>query len=150
MADTDFSDERLLEQASGNQSAMFFVGLAWAKQRDGSIDGWADFVGEQFADSWESLRGGGALAVARMAGLNMASSADSRLVGLEGDEAKAEAVIDGPDPEWLENTTLTREDADRANERIFRRIAEHIGLELEARRDATGLHLTFKERSAAG
>ena len=73
MADVNFSDERLLEQASGNQSAMFFVGLAWAKQRDGSIDGWADFVGEQFANSWEELRGAGALAVARMAGLNMAA-----------------------------------------------------------------------------
>ena len=104
MADVNFSDERLLEQASGNQSAMFFVGMAWAKHRDGSIDAWADFIGEQFADSWEELRDSGALAVARMAGLNLASSADSKLVGLEGDDWKAEILIEGPDPEWLENT----------------------------------------------
>ena len=50
MADTEFTPERLLEQASGNQSAIFLVGLAWAKQRDGVVDGWAEFVGDQFAD----------------------------------------------------------------------------------------------------
>lgn len=143
MADIDFSKERLFEQASGNQSAMYFVGLAWAKQRDGSVDGWAEFVGEQFADSWNELRGGSALEVARSAGLNFASSADSELVSVEGDEDRAEAVIDGPDPEWLEDSQLTREDVDRANELIFRGIAEHIGFQLEARRDPDGLHLVF-------
>ena len=54
MADIQFSDEELLRQASGNQSAMFILGLAWAKQRDGSIDGWAEFIGEQFAEGWET------------------------------------------------------------------------------------------------
>jgi len=32
MNDTEFSAERLLEQASGNQSAMFMVSLAYATE----------------------------------------------------------------------------------------------------------------------
>ena len=143
MNDTEFSAERLLEQASGNQSGMFMVSLAWAKQRDGSVDGWAGFVGDQFADSWNSMRDRGARDIARIAGLNFASSADSKFIRLEGDDQRAEAVIQGPDPEWFEGTDLTSEDSDRANELIFRRIAAHLGLSLEARRDAEGLHLVF-------
>ena len=143
MNDTEFSAERLLEQASLNQSAMFIVSLAWAKQRDGTVDGWAGFVGDQFADSWEEMRESGARDIARIAGLNFASSADSTFLRLEGDAQQAEALIEGPDPEWLEGTGVTSEDTDRANELIFGRIAAHLGLSLEVRRDAEGLHLVF-------
>ena len=145
MSDTEFSTERLLEQASGNQSAMFLLAVRWARERDGSVDEWATFVGNQFAEGWSSLRDGGALEVARMAGLNFACSADSKFVGLEGDASRAEAVIDGPDPEWLEESGVAIVDHDRANELIFRRIAEHVGLSFESHRDAGGLHLTFSQ-----
>jgi hypothetical protein len=143
MNDTEFSAERLLEQASLNQSAMFIVSLAWAKQRDGTVDGWAGFVGDQFADSWEEMRDSGAREIARIAGLNFASSADSTFLRLEGDGQRAEAVIEGPGPEWLEGTGVTKEDSDRANELIFGRIAAHLGLSVEVRRDEEGLHLVF-------
>ena len=145
MSDTEFSTERLLEQASGNQSAIFLMALRWARERDGSVDEWATFVGNQFAEGWSNLRDSGALEVARMAGLNLASSADSKFVGLEGDESRAEALIDGPDPEWLEESGVSLEDSDRANELIFARIAEHVGLSFESHRDAEGLHLTFSQ-----
>jgi len=143
MGDTDFSTERLLEQASGNQSAIFLTALRWARDREGSVDGWASFIGEQFADGWSSMREAGARDVARMAGLNFACSADSKFVALEGDAARAEAVIDGPDPEWLSETGVSVEDHDRATELIFGRIAEHLGLSFESHRDLQGLHLTF-------
>ena len=45
MGDTEFSTERLLEQASGNQSALFLMAVRWARERDGSVDAWANFVG---------------------------------------------------------------------------------------------------------
>jgi len=143
MSDTEFSSERLLQQASGNQSAVFHVALSWAKKRDGSVDGFAEFMGEEFAPSWESLRGAGARDVARVAGLNFASSADSRFKRLDGDEERAEAVIEGPDEEWLEETGITTADSDRANELIFRRVADYLGLSLETHRDDEGLHLVF-------
>ena len=143
MNDTEFTTERLLEQASGNQSAMFLVSLGYAKQRDGSVDGWAGFVGDQFAGSWNSMRDKGARDIARIAGLNFASSADSKFVRLDGDDQRAEAVIQGPDPEWLEDTGVTSEDSDRANELIFGKIAAHLGLSLQVRRDDEGLHLVF-------
>jgi hypothetical protein len=145
MGDTDFSTERLLEQASGNQSAIFLLALRWARERDGSVDAWSTFVGDQFAEGWESLRGKGAREVARIAGLNFACSADSKFVRLEGDDARAEAVIDGPDDQWLKEAGVSIEDSDRSNELIFGRIAGHIGLSVEVRRDDEGLHLAFSK-----
>lgn len=146
MADTEFSSERLLEQASGNQSAMFLTSVRWARERDGKVDDWANFVGEQFASSWDSMRDASARDVAQIAGMNFASSADSKFIALEGDQQRAEAVIDGPDPEWLKDTGVSVEDNDRANELIFGRIAEHLGMSLEAHRDDRGLHLVFSKR----
>ncbi|MDP9270346.1 MAG: hypothetical protein M3P14_05140 [Chloroflexota bacterium] len=143
MSDTDFSPEELRAQASGNQSALFYVVLDWALERDGSVDSWANFMGRAFAPGWEDMKGASAREVARMAGKNFASSADSRFVSLDGDETRGEAVIDGPAEEWLEGTKLSREHVDRANEVIFRRIAEYLGLELAAHRDEAGLHLLF-------
>lgn len=145
MSGVEFTEARLREQASGNQSAIFLVSLAWAKKRDGSVDAYAEFIGEQFAESWDELRGAGALDVARMAGLNFASSADSKLVQLDGDDSRADAVIQGPDPEWLAETAVTADDSDRANELIFRRIAEYLGLRLETHRDDAGFHLVFSK-----
>ena len=145
MGDTEFSKERLLEQASGNQSAFFLMGIRWARERDGSVDAWATFVGSQFAEGWSDLRDGGALKVAQMAGLNFASSADSKFIGLEGDASRADAVIDGPDADWLKESGVSREDYDRANEVIFARIAEYLGLSFVSHRDEAGLHLVFSE-----
>lgn len=141
MGDTEFSTERLLEQASGNQSALFFVTLRWARERDGSVDGWATFVGDQFADSWDDVRDAGAREVARIVGLNFACSADSKFVGLEGDDSRAEAIIEGPEAEWLKQASVSIEDNDRANELIFRRIADHLGMSLEVVRDGDRLHI---------
>lgn len=144
MADLDFSAEDLLDQARGNQTAFWHLGLKWARERDGSVDGWATFVGEQFAPSWDELgEPASALRVARLAGLNMATTADMRPVELTGDDDRAEVVIEGPEDEWLSGWGTTREESDRANELIFRQIAERRGLTLEATRDEAGLHLAF-------
>lgn len=149
MGDTDFSTERLLEQASGNQSALFLIALRWAKERDGSVDSWATFMGEQFAPSWESIRNEGAREVARSAGLNFACGAESKFAALEGDASRAEAVIEGPDAQWLEDTGVSEQDYDRANQLIFGRIAEHLGLTFAARRTGAGFHLMFSREPAS-
>lgn len=144
MADLDFSTEDLLEQARGNQTAFWHLALRWAREREGSVDGWAEFVGEQFAPSWDELGDpASALRVARLAGLNMATTADNRPVALTGDDDRAEVVIEGPGDEWLSGWGTTREESDRANELIFRTIAERRGLTLEATRDQAGLRLVF-------
>jgi hypothetical protein len=143
MSDTEFSTERLFEQARGNQSAMFMTSVRWARERDGSVDDWANFVGEQFASSWEGMQNASVRDVAQMAGMNFASSADSKFVGLSGNAERAEATIEGPDADWLESAGVTVEDHDRANELIFRHIAEYLGMSLEVRRDGTLLHLAF-------
>ena len=144
MADLDFSPEVLLEQARGNQTAFWHLALRRARERDGSVDDWGRYIGEQFAPSWDELGDGvSAREVARMAAMNMATTADMRPVQLTGDGSRAELVVEGPDEDWLSRFDTTLEESDRANELIFRAISERRGLTLESRRDEAGLHLTF-------
>lgn len=147
--DPEFSTEELLEQARGNQSAIWHLAARRAREMEGSVDAWASYVGSQFAPSWDDM-GDDASAhdVARMAAMNMATTADMRPVEVSGDATRAEVVIEGPEPDWLENMGTAVEDLDRTNELIFRVIAERRGMTLEARRDGSMLTLTFAKRDA--
>ena len=149
MAKLDFETDVLLGQARGNQSAIWHLAVLWARQQQGTVDGWASFVGQNFAPSWDELgEDVSALEVARLAGLNMATTADMEPVDLSGDETTAVLTLTGPDPEWLRNMGTTVGDLDRTNELVFSAIAERRGLRLISERDGETLRLTFGKLSA--
>lgn len=144
VADLDFNPDELLAQARGNQTAIWHLAARWARERDGSADAWASFVGREFAPSWDDMGGdASAREVALQAAFNMATTADMRPVELTGDDSRAELLLEGPDQESLDAFATTREDIDRTNELVFRAIAEGRGMTLESRRDNAGLHLVF-------
>lgn len=147
MTDLDFTTDELLEQARGNQTGIWYLAARWARERDGSVDGWASFVGREFAPTWDEM-GDDASArdVAVGAARNMATTADMRPVELTGDHGRAELLLEGPDQETLDGSGVTRDDIDRTNELVFRAIAERRGMTLEAQRDDAGLHLVFARR----
>lgn len=146
MAEIDFTTEELLEQARGNQTAIFHLAVRWARERDGSVDGWASHVGEAFAPSWDEFgETASALEVARSAALNMATTADMRPVELTGDDSRAVLTLEGPEQEWLDNMGTTVEDLDRTNELIFLPIARRRGLTLTPEREGNILRLTFAQ-----
>jgi hypothetical protein len=150
MADLDFSPEELLQQAQGNQSAFWHLAVRQARDRDGSVDSWATSVGEEFAPGWDELGDeASARRVAKIAGYNLATTADMHPVELTGDESRAELVVEGPDQDWLDNSGTMRQDHDRANELIFRVIAARRGLTLDVRREGDRLHLVFARGPAA-
>ena len=144
MTDLDFSQEELLAQARGNQTAIWHLAVRRARERDGSVEEWGAYVGREFAPSWDEMGDApSALDVARMAALNMATTADLHPVSLSGDDSRAELLVEGPEQEWMDDFGTRREDLDRVNELIFQAIAEGRGLTLESRRTADGLHLIF-------
>jgi hypothetical protein len=143
MADLNFSQEELLEQAKGNETGLWHATVLWAKQQPGGIDGWATFVGQAFAPSWDELGDASALEVARAAGLNFATTADMRPVDLSGDESRAVLTLAGPAQDVLEEMGTNVEDIDRSNEVLFSVIAERRGLTVSAERSADTLRLTF-------
>ena len=147
MTDLDFSTEEILEQARGDSAAIWHMGVRWARERDGSVDDWASFVGRAFAPSWDSLGDdASALVVARQVGLIMAGQGDMRPKALSGDAARAEVVAEGPDPESLEQFGTTIEDIDRAQELVHGAIADRRGMTLECRRDGADFHMVFARR----
>ena len=142
--DLDFGQEELLEQARGNQSAIWHLAVRRARERDGSVEEWGAYVGREFAPSWDDMGdAASALEVARMAALNMATTADLHPVSLSGDDSRAELIVEGPEQEWMDDFGTSLEDLDRVNELIFQAIAEGRGMTLEAQRSADGLHLIF-------
>jgi hypothetical protein len=145
MAGIDFSPEELLEQARGNQTALFNFAARWAREQTGTVDGWASFVGEQFAPSWDGMGdNASALEVARGIAINMATGADVRLVDLTGDENAAVLTIEGYDQDWLDDSGTTVEELDRTNELIFSAIAERRGLSYTQNRDGNTLRMEVK------
>ena len=143
MAGLDFSTEELLEQAQGNQTAIWHLAVRWARQ-NGSVDDWAKFVGEDFAPSWDEMGDqASALDVARGAGLNIATTADMKAVDLTGDERHAVLTVDGPEQEWLDTMGTTLEELDRTNLLVFSAIAQRRGLTFDQERDGTTFRMIF-------
>ena len=144
VADLDFDTEELLDQARGNQTAIWHLAARWAREKDGSVDAWASFVGGAFAPSWDPMGDdASARRVALQSALNMATTADMRPVEVTGDDSRAELVLEGPDEDSLHSFGTTRDDLDRANVLVFRAIAKRRGMTLESRRDGAGLHIVF-------
>lgn len=144
VADLDFDTEELLEQARGNQTAIWHLAARWARDHDGSVDAWASFVGRAFAPSWDPMGDdASARRVALQSALNMATTADMRPVEVTGDDSRAELVLEGPDEDSLDAFGATRDDLDRTNVLVFRAIAERRGMTVKSRRDDAGLHIVF-------
>jgi hypothetical protein len=144
----DFGTDELLEQARGNQSAIWHLAVRRAREQEGSVEGWASYVGEQFAPSWDEMGdNASALAVARTAALNLATTADMRPTSAEGDENRAVVTVEGPEADWTEAMGTSIEDLDRTNEIIFSTIARRRGMTLTQERTGTTMRLVF-ERTA--
>ena len=55
MGDLDFDRDEVLEQARGNQTAIWHLAARYARERDGSVDAWASLCGAAFAPSWDPV-----------------------------------------------------------------------------------------------
>jgi hypothetical protein len=147
MTDLGFTTEQVLRRAKGNETAIWHVTLLWAREQPGGVDGWATFIGEHFAPSWDELGDDtSAMEVARQAALNFATTADMEPIDLSGDDSRAVLSIAGPEQEWLDEMGTTREELDRTNELIYSTIAKRRGLSLTAERAEGNLRLTFSRR----
>lgn len=145
MAGIDFGTDELLEQARGNQTAIWHLAVRRAREREGSVEGWASYVGKDFAPSWdETGESASALDVARGAALNIATTADMRPTALEGDETRAVVTVDGPESVWTDSMGTSIEDLDRVNEIIFSAIARRRGLTLTRERTGSTFRLVFE------
>ena len=144
MGDLDFDRDELLEQARGNSSAIWHLSARYAREREGSVDGWASYVGAAFAPSWDPMGARpSARRVALQSALNMATTGDMHPVDVTGDDERAELLLEGPEHEYLDEYGTTVVEIDRTNELVFRAIAEGRGLTFDCHRDDAGLHLIF-------
>jgi hypothetical protein len=140
--DAIFTAEEVCAQARGNGAALLLALVAAAHERGEDLVAAARVVGRWFAPSWDELRGAGALAVTRMASLNLVT-AGADLRALAGDARRAEATLTGwPAESDLTVFGLSKEDADAAWQ-LYAPIANHLGLCYAWRRDGETITLAF-------
>jgi hypothetical protein len=145
VAGIDFGTDELLEQARGNQSAIWHLAIRRAREQEESVEGWASYIGEDFAPSWDEMgENASALDVARGAAMNIATTADMRPIALDGDRDRAVLTIEGPESDWTDAMGTSVEDLDRANEIVFSTIARRRGLTLTQEREGGTFRLTFE------
>ena len=144
MGAPDFNTDDLLEQAKGNQTALWYLAARRAREQEGSVEGWASYVGEDFAPSWDGMGDhASALDIATQAAMNMATTADMRVVDVSGSQARAVVVVEGPEQEWIDQMKANLEDLDRVNEVIFLAIAKRRGLTYTQERHGQTVRMTF-------
>lgn len=108
------------------------------------MDEWARFVGEDFAPSWDEMGDEtSAREVARMAGLNIATTADMNAVDLTGDDGYAALTVEGPEQEWVDSMGTTVEELDRTTQLIFSAIAQRRGLTYSQEREGDTFRMIF-------
>jgi hypothetical protein len=147
MPGIDFSTDELLAQARGNQTAIWYLAVRRAREREGGVEEWARYVADDFAPSWDEMgEAASAIEVARGTALNMATTADMTPTDITGDAARATVTCDGPEPEWTDEAGVTVDDLDRVNEVIFGAIAERRGLAYTQEREGSRLRMTFARR----
>ena len=144
--DMEFTPEDLLSQAQGNATAIALATIAYLKERGLAIDEYFEFVGQQFAPSWEELRGQPVADVARTAALNMVSVGGT-LRSLQGNDTRAEVLIaEWPTDDDLSELRLTLSDSDPLWN-IFLPIMEYLGIHYAWQRQDDGVMMTFERES---
>jgi hypothetical protein len=140
----EFTTDEVLQQAKMNAQALFLVAIGYMKEKGLSLDEFWSFLGEKFTLGWDSLKGKGARVGMRMFALNMVSVGGT-LESLEGDEARAEAIIaDWPSPDLMQAFGGSEGDVDRMYA-VFQPIADILGLKYEWRRQGDRVTLILSQ-----
>ena len=141
MTTAPWTDDELLQQAQGNANAVTAATLLYVRENGRSVEDYAAFVADTFAESWNALKGAGALDVARTSAFNPVSLG-ATLVSLDGNADHASAVVDASP--LIENAEAFGASADDVATmwRVFmERIADRIGIRFTFGRD--GSRFTF-------
>lgn len=135
-----FTQQRIDERAQGNVTALILGSLAYAKAQGRDGRHWATFMGQAFAPTWNSV------ATPQQAATSLAlncASAGMRIVSVNGDESRGEAVTgDWPEAEALSLFGLSQAEADEFWD-IFAPIAQSLGMRFAWRREGDQLHFSF-------
>lgn len=142
MAGPEFTSEQLYENAQGNVTAFVVGTIAFFKEQHRPAEEWVTYIGNQFATSWEQVKGQGAKAALEAAVLNFISAGGS-LRSFSGDEFKAEAVLTAwPPSDFLGLFGLAQEDFDPFYE-IFNPIATSLNLKYTWHRENNQVTIMF-------
>jgi hypothetical protein len=140
----EFTSNEVLDQAKANAQALSLVAIRYIEEKKLPLDEFWSYVGEKFTLGWDSLKGKGARVAMRMFALNMVSVGGT-LESLSGDEARAEAVIDGwPSPDLVQAFGVSRGDVDRMYA-VFQPIADLLELRYEWRRQGDRVTLLLSQ-----
>jgi hypothetical protein len=139
-----FTEEEVREQAANNAAVWPLAFLAYAREQGQGAEEATRSFGRLIAPSWDEEQGTGARSALRWVALN-AVAGGAELVRLEGDAARAEAVLGGgPGADDLAFFGLSRAEAD-AFHAYMHPVAERLGLRFGWQRTGDEVVLSLEQ-----
>jgi len=126
MATLEFSEQEIGEHSRGNAEALWLAVISYFTAKGSSLEAFVDNTGVLYAHLWDAATGEKAVDAARAAVLNWVSCG-AKQVSFEGDDSRAEAVLDFPADEMMTLFNVRPEDVHKVNE-VFIPIAKKLGL----------------------
>lgn len=143
MAIPTFTPEEIASMSMGNAEGLFLSTISYMKSQGYDLEKWLQYVGNQYAASWDNLEDKGAAAVARAAALNWISCG-AELVSSSGDENSAEAILKWPSDDSAKFFGVSKSDAHQVNN-VFIPIAEKAGTRFSWESDGDLFTLRFSK-----
>lgn len=143
-----FKVQAILQQAQINAIGLAVVIQLYLKEQGMSTEDFWEFVGRQYAPSWEGVKEKTAKEIARIAALNLVSFG-GKLESFYEDEEKAGFIISGfPSSQALSFAGLTREESE-SQLNMFKPIAEHLSFDYRWRWDGDEVMVVFSRKPGA-
>jgi len=137
----EFTPEEINDQGCKNAEGLWLTTVAYFVENGSGLEDWVDYVGANYAPTWETLKGKSPSEVLRRAALNWVSCG-ARLISSSGDEQRAEAVMEFPQYDPEEDFKIGYQDAHIIN-RVFIPIGRHVGLHFEYHSEGPRFRMAF-------
>ena len=138
-----FTPEEIAVQSLANAEGVFLSTISFIKSKGYDLAEWTKHVGDQYAESWDSLENNDVAKIAQSAALNWISCG-AELVAFVGDESSAEAVFRWPSDENIEFYGVSKSDAHKINN-VFIPIAKKVGVKFSWDSDGEQFTLRFSK-----
>ncbi len=141
MTKVKFTRKEIFDHAVANAGGLWYTTFLYMKSKGLSVEDWIDFVGKNYAPGWEEMKGKGALEVAHGAAANWVSCG-AKLISLDGDETRAEAVLEWVSEEDTKPDGITVQEVQQIN-RVFFPITQFVGLKFSWKNEGKQFRLVF-------
>jgi len=141
METLEFSQEDLGNYGRSNAEGWLLGSVSYFTSKGSGLEEWIDYVGKFHALGWEEIEDKSPKNIAKEAAKNWVSCG-AKLISFDGDNSRAEAVLEFAVDETAEWWKISTQDAQKFN-RVFFPIAKQVGLKFDWKSEGKQFRIIF-------